>query len=198
MVAAKPAPIACIAVEKKSPAPVLPANLVGALTRRMADGDEDSYREFYGLYSHRLFAYLYVITHGNDELARELLQQTMIRVAKYVRAFDDEEIFWKWLANLARSAFIDETRKHNRYLGALKRLWHSLRGETPAFPGSDALSDHLQALPEEDRLLLTKKYLEGLSIRELAEHFKVTEKAIESRLTRARAKIKEILSRQRT
>jgi RNA polymerase sigma-70 factor (ECF subfamily) len=165
----------------------------------MSRGDEDSYREFYDVLSHRLFAYLFVLTHGNEEFVRELLQQTMIRVAKYVRVFEDEEIFWKWLTNLARSAFIDETRKYNRYLGALEKFWQTLSShpEESKCPAID-LDASLEALPESDRLLLKKKYLEGLSIRELADDFESTEKAIESRLTRARAKFKEIISHQRS
>jgi RNA polymerase sigma factor (sigma-70 family) len=201
MTVAKTAPLPLLSADTKSATASMHADSTATaratarLTRRMAGGDEDSYREFYDLYSHRLFGYLFVITRGDEHLAREVLQQTMIRVAKYVRAFNDEEIFWKWLTNLARSAFIDETRKHNRYLAALEKFWNALNGHVHTADSVANIADPLEQLEEPDRLLLTKKYLEGLSLRELAEQFSVSEKAIESRLTRARAKVKQILSR---
>jgi RNA polymerase sigma-70 factor, ECF subfamily len=194
MFAAKPAVLPYLAVGNNSSAQNVAVNSTAALTRRLAAGEEESFREFYDLYSHRLFGYLYVLCRGDAEHARELLQQTMIKVARHARVFDQEQIFWGWLMRLARSSWIDEGRKRNRYIAALERLWKG-RAEDPVSPTEEMAHAWMDALDEADRLLLTKKYLEGLSLRELAEHFGVSEKAVESRLTRARNRIKEIILR---
>jgi RNA polymerase sigma-70 factor (ECF subfamily) len=191
---AKPAQLTCLAVESDSTRAPADSSNIAVLTRRLQSGDEESYREFYDLYSNRLYAYLFVVCRGNEEQARELLQQTLIKVARYVRVFDDEDIFWKWLTNLARSAWIDDGRKRNRYLAAMERLWNWSWRERAHEP---AEIDLFELLPAEDQLLLNKKYVEGLSIRELAKSLQISEKAVESRLTRARHKMKEIILARR-
>ena len=171
---------------------------VAQLTAAMRSGDEEAYREFFRLYFHRLLAYLLVVTRGQEELARDLLQQTMIKVAKHIRVFDDEAVLWRWLTLLARTAAVDHGRKSQRYFGFLERLW-SFRS-VPAsssteqeFLFTDALASGLDQLDPEDRTLLERKYLDGLAVKELATELRLTEKAVESRLTRARARLKQQL-----
>jgi RNA polymerase sigma-70 factor (ECF subfamily) len=190
----------CMSQERESTAVSREPTAIAGLTRRMVKAEEDAFREFYDLYSHRLYAYLFVICRGNEEQARELLQQTSIKVARYIRVFEDQEIFWKWLGVLARSCWVDENRKRNRYLAALERLWNWTAGSEPRWaPVVDhrEIGHFLESLPEEDRALLTQKYLEGFSVREIAEECGSSEKTVESRLTRARNRLKEIISKRR-
>src|SRR2546428_646850 len=82
-----------------------------ALTRGLATGDEEAFRKFHAGYFDRLLRYLFVIPKGDQEAAREALQETMTRVVRYARPFDSEEVFWSWLTVLARSAEVDAGRK---------------------------------------------------------------------------------------
>jgi RNA polymerase sigma-70 factor, ECF subfamily len=166
------------------------------LTRRMVKGEEEAFGQFYDLYSARLCGYLFVICRGNEQQARELLQETMIKVARYVRVFEEEEIFWKWLTVVARSCWVDENRKRNRYLAALERFWNWRSVDAAAVESDEMLMvGSLELLCEEDRTLLTQKYVEGLSVREIAQACGSSEKAVESRLTRARSRMKEVLKK---
>jgi RNA polymerase sigma-70 factor (ECF subfamily) len=56
-----------------------------------------------------------------------------------------------------------------------------------------ALEESLQELILEDRLLLTGKYIEGATVRELSSQIGLTEKAVESRLLRLRRRLRESL-----
>lgn len=183
--------------EATASAAASPPSPIAHLTRRMARGDEDAFREFFAGYFQRLFAYLLVITSGNEDLARELLQQTMLRVARHIRTFESENEFWRWLTVLARTRAVDETRKHRRYRSFLERLWFFRSSAPPSKEGEEAirlsLHEELDRLPDEDRRILESKYIEGQSVREIAQLCGLSEKAIESRLTRARAKLKETL-----
>src|SRR5688500_8554946 len=169
---------------------------VAQLTSAMRGGDEQAYREFFRLYFHRLLAYLIVVTRGDEELARDLLQQTMIKVAKYIRVFEDEAVLWRWLALLARTAAVDHGRKSQRYFGFLKRFWN-FRDPPPSTDHDSefeqALSDQMQLLEPEYRHILEKKYFDRSSVKEIATELNVSEKTVESRLTRARAKLKQQL-----
>jgi RNA polymerase sigma-70 factor (ECF subfamily) len=184
------APLA-LAGETKTASPVRTSlSSLALLSGRMRKGEEDAFALFYDQYGARLLAYLFVLTRGDQALSRELCQQTMIRVAKYIREFTDEEQFWAWIASIARSCWADEGRKSKRYFAMLERLWNwQSRGDS-SDDANNVMSQGLERLPEEDRELLKRKYLEGESVREIAASQGVTEKAIESRLSRVREKLK--------
>ncbi|HVY68617.1 MAG TPA: hypothetical protein VHH73_01740, partial [Verrucomicrobiae bacterium] len=69
---------------------------ITALTRRLAAGEEAAFREFHAQYFDRLYQFLIVVARGQEHEAREALQETLIRVARYARPFADEEAFWCW------------------------------------------------------------------------------------------------------
>src|SRR5438309_1787051 len=84
------------------------------VTSGMARGDEAAYRQFYEVYCDRLFRYLLVMARGNEEFCRDILQNTMIKIVRYMKPFDREEVFWSWMTQVARSCFIDGLRKQLR------------------------------------------------------------------------------------
>ncbi len=173
---------------------------VAALTRQMVAGDETAYRTFYDAYFDRLWRYLLVVTAGDEDAAREALQAALVRVVRHIRVFSDEAVFWSWLTVLARSALSDQARKRRRYLAFLDRFsWHA-RPE-PAAPGDEgsdaklfaALERSLATLPFDERELVQRKYLARQPVREIAAGLQTTDKAVESRLTRIRRKLKSTI-----
>jgi RNA polymerase sigma-70 factor (ECF subfamily) len=166
------------------------------LTARMSRGHEAAFHEFYKLYFNRLLRYLFVVTGGQEEIAHEALQVTFVRVARHVRRFDSESAFWNWLAMLARNCVVDEMRKRNRYQSLLARFFQQ-RPADADFKSIDAdarfselVQDGLASLPADERALLERKYLNGVAVRELADEWQMTEKAMESLLLRVRRKLK--------
>lgn len=172
---------------------------IRALTGRMVRGDEDAWREFHGRYFDRLWRYLLVVTRGEEEAAREAVQLTFVRTARHIRRFESEAALWSWLTVLARSAVIDEQRKRSRYRAFLDRFrdW-SQRQSGPAPHDADGLlrerlKSGLHEMPAADRELLERKYLAGASVRDMATERGDTEKAVESRLGRARQRLKTLI-----
>lgn len=174
------------------------AAAVSQLTEQMARGNEDAYREFHAQYFHRLLAYLFVVTRGDEDAAREALQLTFMRIVRNIRPFSTAEAFWSWLTVLARSSVVDEQRKRLRYYGLLNRFFERKRIEAtePETDLGKLVQRSLEELPDDERDLLERKYFEGESVRELARSLQASEKAIESRLSRARQKLKESITRQ--
>jgi RNA polymerase sigma-70 factor (ECF subfamily) len=171
---------------------------VTALTRAMAGGDETAYRVFYDAYFDRLLRYLLVVTGGNEEAAREALQLVFVRVVRHVKTFESEEKFWSWLTVLARSALADESRKRRRYFAFLERFTRHQETGPSAMDNGEAdeqlralLESKLTALPEDERQLVEQKYMLRQSVREIADGQQTTEKAVESRLSRVRRKLKD-------
>jgi RNA polymerase sigma-70 factor (ECF subfamily) len=171
---------------------------VAALTRRMVDGDETSYRIFYEAYFDRLSRYLLVVASGNEDAMREALQATLVRVVRHIKVFEKEDVFWSWLTVLARSAFTDDTRKQRRYLAFLDRFTTHTHTELDIANSEESdkrlqllLERGVASLPDDDRRLVEWKYFERRSVREIAEELQTTGKTIESRLTRVRRKVKD-------
>jgi RNA polymerase sigma-70 factor (ECF subfamily) len=169
----------------------------------MAKGDEDAYREFHDAYFNRLLAYLLVVTQ-DEQLARDALQLTLLRIARHVKRFDSEQAFWSWLTVLARSSAADERRRSRRYGSILERFFarSEIEREGQINENYSHLKELLEAnltiLPIEDRQLIERKYFEGESVRQIAEATQQTEKAIESRLVRIRQKLREHVLSQLT
>src|SRR5271170_6716645 len=80
-------------IAKMATEPMPPPDVL-TLTARMLRGEEAAFHEFYKLYFNRLLRYLFVVTGGQEEIAREALQLTFVRVARHVRKFDSETAFW--------------------------------------------------------------------------------------------------------
>jgi len=177
-----------------------PGAEIRRLTAALAAGEEKAFREFHVTYFDRLFRYLIVVTRGDEEAARDALQETFTRVVRHARQFECEEKFWSWLTVLARSAAADAGRKQRSYWRLLSRYamsWMSLQA-VPSEGDTDEhlhtlLLEELRELDADDRVLVERKYLHGASVRELAIQSNLTEKAIESRLSRARRKLREKL-----
>lgn len=169
---------------------------VRELTRALTRADEEAYRKFFALYARRLFLYALALTNGDEESARELLQLTMIRVTKYIREFEHDDVFWGWLRNLVRSCWIDEHRRKKRYWSFLNLFRaHRENDELTPAGSDDPCAALLESLDNDERELLQEKYLEGRSIREIAALRNSTEKAVESKLSRTREKLRKLLAK---
>ncbi len=163
----------------------------------MVKGDEAAYRIFYEAYVHRLSRYLLVVTRGDEDAMREALQATLVRVVRHIKVFPDETQFWNWLTVLARTALVDQQRKRSRYLAFLDRFTEHARAEVSGANDGEAdaqllalLEHSLHSLPSDERELVRRKYFSNESVREIAGVLQTSEKAIESRLTRVRHKLR--------
>lgn len=176
---------------------------IPSLSAGLARGEESAFQDFYALYFDRLLRYLLALSRGREDLARDALQSTLIRVAKHARRFETEAAFWSWLAVLARSALVDEQRKSARYGSFLSRWFaHSeihrdaakaVSEEDTEKRLTDSLELALERLPDDERALAQSKYFDGQSVRDIASALGASEKAVESRLTRLRRKLKDLI-----
>lgn len=169
----------------------------------MARQEEAAFVEFLDGYRDRLFRYLIVVTRGDEEVTQEAMQQTMLRVVRHIRRFDDEAVFWSWLTRLARSAVTDHTRKKGRYFAFLARFFsHQFVQKEESANATedpsllDRLEELLPNLSTEDADLVERKYYLGETSRAIAEQLGTTEKAIESRLVRVRLRLRQMLLKE--
>ena len=164
----------------------------------MAKSDEEAWRVFHRDYFRRLHRYLIVLQRGDDDAAAELVQLTLLRVVRHVRAFQCEQVFWSWLTCLARYAAADEGRKRKRRRLLAERFqhWQEQRraGNRDAEQWRcEQLTQCLESLSDIDRQLIEGKYFERCSYGQLANTLGMSAKAVESRLSRLRKKLRVAL-----
>ena len=185
--------VAEVSIPQPVPTSVLP------LTRGLAANDEEAFREFHQLYFDRLYHFMLAVTRGQEDEAQEALQETLLRVLRYARPFETEDAFWSWLKVVARSTARDRGRKQQRYLKLLQSF--ALRGQYQVEVQTFDEEDHLRGLLDEslgeldpqDRQLVEGKYLGEATVRELSARTGLTDKAVESRLLRARRDLRQRL-----
>ena len=174
---------------------------IALLTRRIARGDDDAFGEFHQRYFDRLYQFLLVVTRGEEHEAQEALQETLLRVARHARVFEDEDAFWCWLKVVARNTARDGGRKRRRYFALLERFTFFQNHVSAADNGEEErlqelLAESLRELSEKDRNLIEGKYLQGAAVKELSTLAGLTSKAVESRLLRLRRQLRERLLRK--
>lgn len=183
-------------VTSDNPADLDHDKVLAEITRGMVSGRESAFSNFCQRYSQALHRYCLRVVKGNEADSYELHQQVLIRIAKYPKEISDEKALWRWMARVVRTTVIDIHRKQKRYGLAMKAYWEHVTATPSSFAANDsslssALLEVLSETPEPDREILEKKYLAGWSYQAIAEKLELTPKAVESRLTRARIRLRE-------
>ena len=141
----------------------------------------------------------------DPEVARDVLQDTLLAMARGIRDFRGASSLATWLYTIARSFCIKQRRRskdapdEERSLetGAVaeaKRLAHPAKGPEDALAGKQvehALEQAIAELEPSYREVLLLRDVEGLTAPEVAEVLGLTPQAVKSRLHRARLSVRE-------
>jgi len=171
------------------------------LTTEISTGNEKSFAFFYDRYFGRLFRYILVMTGGDEQTTRDLLQTTMLKAARYLKPISEETILWSWLTQLAKTAFIDHLRSRKRAPEFVPlELVNAPLQERDSLSDVDtvletALQEAIKILPTDEQDLLKSTYFDRLSQKEIAASMGSTPKAVESKLGRIRQKLRKMLRR---
>ena len=188
-----------LAGAKSLPAPAMDSDTT-RLTRAIVAGDESAFSEFYEGYSGRLYGFLLVLASGQEEIARELHQTVLVKVARKFKVLGSEAELWAWLAQIARNAFIDHLRKQARRrecaLDKLNVSFEHTREDAAEHTLLERLEDGLHMLEPDERSLLEAVYFDKRAHKDVAAESGHTVKAIDSKLGRIRAKLRAIILRK--
>jgi len=142
---------------------------------------------------------------GNEEDARDVLQETLLAAFRGAREFRGEARLSTWLFQVARSFCskarrrgADEPVRHEPLQG-VEASAVADRGEPPdarahASEVGRALQEALSSLPEASREVVVLRDVEGLSAEEAASVLGIEVPALKSRLHRARVELREKLA----
>ncbi len=165
-----------------------------AAKRAILAGDQEGLRAFFDAHFRPLYGFCYHRLGRDHHSAEEAVQETMIRALERIADFDPERgDMHDWLATLARNEI--------RRVRGRRATFAGIAGDPAAPPGDGDGGEEgaatepndvgvaLDRLPERYRSVLEQRYVQGLSLNEIAEvqEDAPSAKAVESLLGRARA-----------
>jgi RNA polymerase sigma-70 factor, ECF subfamily len=171
----------------------------GMLRRAVLAGDEDAWRTWYNETFDDLCRYVRWRCGGRPDWADEIVQETWLTAVRRVRRFDPRQgSFLAWLRGIAANLLRNDLRRQRRLL----KLEQSANAQSGQNSNAESQRENrhrqqrvaaaLDALPEREEAVLRAKYLEGLSVAEIASGRGETLKAIESLLSRARQAFRDV------
>ena len=132
-----------------------------------------------------VFAYC-LVRCGSRGLAEEVAGQVFVDAARTVRPDSTAELSKGWLLATARHRLVDGWRRRGREQARLDRLRLVRAPAEPDELVGDRVLAALESMPDRQRQVLTLRYLDELSVSEVADQLELTYRATESLLARAR------------
>ena len=166
------------------------------LIARVVAGDRLAARELYDAHAPRVFRLAFRLT-GDNELARELTQETFVRAFGQLGRFRGESALSTWLHRVTVSVVSNAMRKVKRFRTREADLEEaSLMTSDTRVPDPD-LRDQLyraiDELPEIYRVTFVMHDVEGYTHDEIANVLGIAEGTCKSRLSVARSQLREKL-----
>jgi RNA polymerase sigma factor (sigma-70 family) len=163
----------------------------------MARGDEAAFAQLYERYHRRLLRLALTLGRGDEALAQDAVQAAFIAAAKKLRRIEGEVHLWNWLAQVARQQIARAYRQRSR--NAAVSGTEELCERAAAVESDTRLEEILDAallgMDPEERQLIERFYFDRLSHKEIADQLNVTPKAVSSRLERARARLRLLITK---
>jgi RNA polymerase sigma-70 factor (ECF subfamily) len=172
------------------------------LIERARSGDDAAFNGVVTAYRKRIFGTIARLI-GRPEDVEDVAQDVFLRLYYSLDQLRTPEVFEPWLYRLTVNAAYDylrrQRRRHESRISDLSEQ-QVLMADAAAGREVDLDAQHkarvsetvqelLQAVSEQDRMLLLLKEVEGLSLKELESIYNVKENALKVRLFRARQRV---------
>ena len=158
-------------------------------------------RAFFGEFYPRIYRFVWAQTGGPHADVEEIAQDALLHAWRDREAFRAEADPFAWLKSIARHRVLEHRRKRGRKGKAEAVLRAAARFDSEVLPeevpGEGEIRARvwaaLEAVGKEYAALLVARYFEDRSVRSIAVERGEGEKAVESRLHRAREAFREAI-----
>lgn len=149
--------------------------------------DERSFTNAVNQHRDMLYRIAYTVLHNNEDCA-DALQESLIKAWQRLDTLRDDARFRGWIIRIVVNCSRDMLRKR-------KVRIFELTEDIPAPQAENThLDEALQLLDERLRLPIVLHYVEGMSMREIADVLRLPQGTIKNRMYHGRKKLAQILS----
>src|SRR5262245_18504410 len=148
--------------------------------------------QFLALYDETITSvhrYLYRASGGDRVLVDDVAQETYMAALVRARVGDESVLTLPWLIRVARNKLVDHFRRADR------EARPAFSPPVESAPFDDDMLAAIRSLPPLQRAAIALRYVDDLSVAEVARELGKSIKATESLLSRGRAALRESLSR---
>ena len=173
------------------------------LVARAAAGSREAFDDLVRRHQVSIVSLARALTNGSAD-AEDLAQEVFIRVWRSLRGFRGDSTFRTWLHRVA----VNVIHSHHGRVSRLRRLIQPAPVESAEHPIEraaapvdvesdlvlrDAIDQALATLPDELRVAVTLRDVQGLDYKEIAVVLEVPIGTVESRIFRGRQRLKPLL-----
>ena len=173
------------------------------LVRRMLAGEDIAFGEFFDGHFPRLYRFALARVGLDADAAEEVVQAALCKAIPALKSWRGEGALFNWLCTFCRHEISGHFRRAGRepraaglietvssapdaLVSLADRLERTAPGDAGAGDVSRQVHEALDRLPPRHADALEMKYIEGLTVEEIAARLGLGAKAVESLLTRAR------------
>jgi RNA polymerase sigma-70 factor (ECF subfamily) len=171
------------------------------LIARAQQGDREAARNLYDAHSRRVHRLVFRLCGGDEEMARDLVQDTFIRVFDKLSTFRGESAFATWVHRIAVTVTLNGLRKERRLKRGADDL--DVANDLPA-PSNNVDPDlraklraAIEALPPGSRASVILHDIEGYTHAEIGAMLGIAEGTSKARLFDARGRLRKALAAYR-
>jgi RNA polymerase sigma-70 factor, ECF subfamily len=162
--------------------------------RLAAKRDSAAFRRIYDYYVEFVWKVIFRTVNGDSEAAKEIVQDTFVRVLSSLKAFSFKSGLSTWIYRIAFNAA-------NTYVSRNKRISFLAPEDMDTFAGRElknAYEDEelvrmlLSGLSPEERFLITSREVEGIPFEELAQVVGRSSESLRTQISRLKEKLRNI------
>lgn len=184
-----------------------------ALVTAAKAGDKRAFKVLMQRYQRKVYAVAYGFLR-NQEDALDVVQESFIKVHRYIGKFEGNSSFYTWLYRIVANLCIDQLRKAKRHRDVEfdDGLRHDGKEDGASLPHFGQFGDpsdmlrrkeilaaveaSLEHLSDKHRAVIVMRELQGMSYEEMAQAMKCSKGTIMSRLFHARRNMQRLLTEQ--
>lgn len=179
------------------------------LARRLSLGDPSAVDELYRNYFDRVYSLVYYQVDRDQAVAEDIVQETFLAALHSAKGFRGKSKVYTWLCSIAYNKVADfyrrQTREHRHRnphidVDAIEHDGQAGSHGTSSNPTEAAenrslIESAMSTLPPEYRQVLLLKYMDELSVIEIGQIMRRSQKSVEGLLSRARKAVQENMTR---
>lgn len=181
------------------------------LAEAIMKGDEKVFNHFFNDYYPKLFRFIMSRIDSDNDLADDLTQQTLCQAIDKMHTFEGRASLFTWMCQISRSLISAHFKKQKRrsrviipitdteeFRDVLDNIAMSEESQPENLTESQELNliitEILDRLPNNYGNILEWKYVENMSVDEIAEQLNTTMISVQSSLARARKAFQQVMN----
>jgi RNA polymerase sigma-70 factor, ECF subfamily len=175
-----------------------------SLMRRVASDDDKAVAELYDRFGSLVYRMAYQAMPTRVD-AEDAVQEVFVRLWRTARRYDPKRAaLVTWVMLISRRHLVDKLRRSQARVKALGLDGGPSEAAAPAIDlehmeGDErfiAIIEHVKALPELQRMVVTRAYLGGQTLRQIGEELNTPIGTVKSALSRALVRLRERTSEE--